>query len=214
MKIVPAILADTIEDCRRMLKQAESFTNYVQIDLMDGVFVPSRSFSADQVNVIESSVLFEIHLMVKNPSALMKKINHPHLRRVIFHFESDVNHLEFIREIKERGAEAGLAINPGTPFEAFRAISEHVNHLLFLTVEPGYYGSPFREDVLKKIEETRRAFPNKFIEVDGGISLDNLKLFVDLGVDAVCVGSRIFLKGAPAENYRRFVSRVEELKVR
>ena len=212
MKIVPAILADTLENCQRMLRQAESFTDYVQIDVMDGVFVPSKSFSPDQINLIITPLSFELHLMVKDPSAFMKKINHPRLKQVIFHFESHVSHLEFMREMKERGIETGLAINPGTSLVEFKAMAEHAENLLFLTVDPGYYGSPFREDVLEKIEETRRVFPNKFLEVDGGVSLDNLNRFVDLGVDAVCVGSRIFLKGSPEENYRRFVTKAKGLK--
>ena len=88
---------------------------------------------------------------------------------------------------------------------------DQVESLLFLTVDPGYYGSPFRMEVLEKIEKTKRLFPDKPISVDGGISLDNLKLFIDLNVEAVCVGSRIFLKGIPKENYMEFINKVKEM---
>lgn len=88
------------------------------------------------------------------------------------------------------------------------------NHwkLLFLTVDPGYYGGTFQARVLKKIEEARKIFPDEVISVDGGVSLDNLSLFKDIGVDAVCVGSRIFLKGVPEENYMKFVDKAKELE--
>ena len=86
--------------------------------------------------------------------------------------------------------------------------------LLFLTVDPGAYGSPFKVEVLKKIEEARRIFPNKVISVDGGVSLDNLKSFMYIGVDSVCVGRRIFLKGNPEENYRQFAKKLEECEDR
>jgi len=88
------------------------------------------------------------------------------------------------------------------------------NHwkLLFLTVDPGYYGGTFQAHVLKKIEEARKISPDKVISVDGGVSLDNLSLFKDIGVDAVCVGSRIFLGGIPEENYMKFINRMKELE--
>jgi len=212
MEIVPAILAENFDDCVKMLRQAESFTNYVQIDVMDGMFVPSKSFSLENINRVDTSIFFEVHLMVKDPLSLMAHIHHPQLKKVIFHVESDGNPLDFIKQMKERELMAGMAINPGTPIDRFKKVSEHLDTLLFLTVDPGAYGSPFKHEVLGKIEEVKKIFPNKVISVDGGISLDNLKLFVDLAVDYVCVGSRIFLKGDPKENYLKFVNKVKELR--
>lgn len=212
MEIVPAILADNYEACLKMIKQAESFARYVQIDLMDGIFVPSRSFSGEMINGIDTTIFFEIHLMIQDPHSLMARIHHPHLKKAIFHFESDVSCLDFVREMEERGISTGMALNPGTQIKEFREMAEKVETLLFLAVDPGAYGSPFRPEVLKKIEETRRLFPNKMISVDGGISLDNLKLFRDIGVDSVCVGSRIFLKGLPEENYKQFTNKIKEME--
>jgi ribulose-phosphate 3-epimerase len=152
--------------------------------------------------------------MVKHPSAFMSRINNPSLKKVIFHFESKVKHLDFINRIKENRIGAGMAINPETKISKFRDIAGHVDTLLFLTVDPGQYGSPFRPDVLKKIEESRQIFPDKIISVDGGVSIENLRLFFDLGVDYVCVGSRIFLKGNPEENYKLFKKKLAELEVK
>ena len=150
--------------------------------------------------------------MVKDPLSLMAHIHHPQLKKVIFHVESDGNPMDFVKQMNERDLLAGLAINPGTPVDKFKKVSEHMDTLLFLTVDPGAYGSPFKHEVLRNIEEVRKIFPNKVISVDGGISLDNLKLFVDLAVDYVCVGSRIFLKGDPKENYLTFVNKVKALR--
>jgi ribulose-phosphate 3-epimerase len=213
MEIVPAILAENFEDCYKMIRQAESFTHYVQIDLMDGVFVPSQSFSGEKINDIDTTIFFEIHLMIQDPQSLMARIHHPHLKKVIFHIESSTNHLDFIHQMKERGIQMGVAMNPGTHIDKFIDILEKGETLLFLTVDPGWYGSPFRPEVLKKIEEARNIFPDKIISVDGGVSLDNLKLFMDLGVDYVCVGSRIFLKGVPEENYKQFINKIKEMEV-
>jgi ribulose-phosphate 3-epimerase len=214
MKIVPAILAENYDDFLLRLKQAESFADYVQIDFMDGFFVPFNSFPAEKINSISTPLSFEIHLMVKHPSAFMSRINNPRLKKVIFHFESKVRHLDFINRIKENRIGAGMAINPETKISEFRDIAGHVDTLLFLTVNPGQYGSPFRPDVLKKIEESRQIFPDKIISVDGGVSIENLRLFFELGVDYVCVGSRIFLEGDPEEHYKLFKKKLTELEVK
>lgn len=114
--------------------------------------------------------------------------------------------------MEERGILIGMALNPGTQIEQFREAAEPMETLLFLTVYPGAYGSPFRPEVLEKIEETRRLSPRKRIAVNGGVSLDNLKQFMEIGVDSVCVGSRIFLKGTPEDNYRQFVNQIKEME--
>lgn len=212
MEIIPAILAQEFGDCLKMVKQAESFTSYVQIDLMDGLFVPSRSFSGEAINDLQTTIFFEVHIMVQDPQDLMSRIRHPHLKQVIFHFESNVRHLQFIRQMEERGISTGMAINPGTQINEFKEIAERVDTLLFLAVDPGAYGSPFKPEVLKKVEESRCLLPHKRISVDGGISLDNLKLFKEIGVDSVCVGSRIFQKGFPEENYKQFKNKIRELE--
>jgi ribulose-phosphate 3-epimerase len=212
MKIVPAILSETFDDFLLRLKQAESFTDYVQIDIMDGFFVPTTSFQLNKINMVKTPLSFEIHLMVKHPSALMSNISNPGIKKVIFHFESDVKHLDFINKMKENGFSTGMAINPETKLYDFKKIAEQVDTLLFLTVDPGQYGSPFRPEVLNKVADARCIFPEKIISVDGGVSLDNLHFFIDIGVDYVCVGSRIFLDDNPENSYRLFTKKIAELE--
>ena len=199
MKIVPAILAERENDFCFLMKQAEAFTDYVQIDIMDGFFVPSRSFPVSALNRLKTSLDFEIHLMVKHPSAFMIQIDHPRLRRVIYHV------------LRKRGIEPGIAIKPETPLDESYHLREHIDTMLFMTVDPGYYGSPFKPEVLDRIKETRFRFSKILIGADGGVSLDNLHLFINAGVDYVCVGSRIFIGNNPGENYRRFLRGLKEI---
>jgi len=213
MKIVPAILAENFDEFVMRLRQAESFADYVQIDLMDGAFVPSLTFPPGELNGIRTSLSFEIHLMVKHPFAYMSNIFNPHLKKVIFHFESDVKHLDFIDQMKKRGLDIGMAVKPETEIEEFKDSAEHVDSLLFLTVAPGSYGNSFRPEVMEKIRKARDLFKAKILSADGGVSLDNLKLFLEAGLDYVCVGSRIFLAGKPKENYEMFVRKLNELEV-
>lgn len=214
MNIVPAILAEDLDDFLLRLKQAESFATYVQIDIMDGIFVPSRSFPEEKINDINTSLFFEIHLMVKDPFDFMKRINHSHLKKVIFHFESDVKPLDFIHHVQKNGIAAGMAIKPEIEIEECMEIAKHVDTLMFLTVDPCCYGNPFKPEVLQKIEKARNIFIDKTISADGGVSLENLGSFLNIGVDYVCVGSRIFLNSNPENSYNQFVKKIAELKAR
>ncbi len=209
MKIVPAILSETFEDFLSRLKEAESFADYIQIDVMDGAFVPTRSFPVEKINTADIALPFEVHLMVNDPLSFLSRINQPGLRKVIFHFEAATDRAGLVGSIRERGLVPGMAIKPETALEQFREDAAQVDTLLFLTVDPCCYGHPFKPEVLGKVAEARKAFPSKTIAVDGGVSLGNLKKFLHLGVDYVCVGSRIFLDGEPEENYRLFVKELE-----
>ena len=214
MKIVPSVLAENFDDLLLRLRHAESFTDYVQIDLMDGEFVSSLSFPAERLNEIKTSLSFEIHLMVKNPFAYMSRIFNPSLRKVFFHFESEVNNREFVDQMRKRGLEVGMAVKPGTEIEEFKEAADGVDSLLFLTVDPGSYGSPFRPEVLERIRKVRAMFKSKILSADGAVSLENLKLFREAGLDYVCVGSRIFLTEDPKISYKAFVRKVRDLEAR
>ncbi len=212
MKIVPSILAERLDDFVARLREAASFADYVQIDIMDGVFVESKSFPVEEINSVDTPLAFEVHLMVTDPLSSMTKIAHPGLRKVIFHFEAVADHGALINDIRTRGLVAGMAVNPETKMEEFGKVAENVDTLLFLTVDPCCYGHPFKPEVLKKIAEARKVFPDMVIAADGGVSRDNLKAFRDIGVDYVCVGSRIFLDGDAGENYRLFLEKLHELE--
>ena len=214
MRIVPAVLASEFHDFLLKIRQAESFTDYIQIDLMDGVFVETVSFPAEKINEVVTSLSFEVHLMASDPISFMSKINNRGLKEVIFHFEAEVDHADIISRIKARGLLAGMAIKPETGLDKFRDAAGQADTLLFLTVDPCCYGHPFKPEVLKKVSEARKIFPDKVIAVDGGVSLDNLEDFLSIGVDYVCVGSRIFQKGDPGENYGLFVETLRELESR
>jgi ribulose-phosphate 3-epimerase len=212
VKIVPSILAGNLNDFLPLIRQAESFTDYVQIDLMDGLFVPTKSIPPDAINSIETPLSFEVHLMFNDPGSVIEGIDHPGLKKVIFHIESDGDHHEIMARLGRRGIGIGIAINPGTEIDRIRELAADAATLLFMTVDPGRYGSPFIPAVLDKVKEARKPFIEKIIAVDGGVSVDNLGLFVQAGVDYACVGSRIFLGGNPAENYRTFVQRLNQLE--
>lgn len=209
VKIVPAILTDNPAVLERMVRQAKSFTDYVQIDIMDGRFVPSRSVIREQVAGLSIKLRWEAHLMVTHPEEYLEVFQQAGASKIIFHREATASPHEVISRIKNLGLEAGLAINPETPVSAIIPCINDVDSILLLTVNPGFYGSQFIPEVMDKVTELRNIQPGIEIGVDGGIKESNIKEIASVGVDYICVGSAIFLQADPAESYRRLQSLVQ-----
>ena len=205
MKIIPALLTDNPQDFKLMLAQAETFTDFVQIDFMDGSFVPSKSIGPEDLAEIKMGIGWEAHLMVKDPIHSLSSLNRAGLKRAIFHWEADPRPESIVSAIRDLGLAVGLAINPETSLSQFERIVPQIDSVLFLSVHPGFYGSPFIGEVLEKIREFRSHFPSTLIGIDGGISLDNIQRVKSSGVDYACVGSRIFRHDNPRKRYEEFV---------
>lgn len=210
MEIFPTILTDKLDDLLKMVQQAEGFAKFIQIDVMDGIFVPSKSFSLEELGELHTNLSCELHLMVKEPIDYIDTLNWDCLKRIIFHFEATSEPEKVISEIQDKGIEAGMAVSPGTTFKEFEYLMPKVDSILFLSVDPGHYGSSYRPEVLEKIKEVRKAYPAKTLGIDGGVSLDNLKDIMDSQVNYASVGSRIFLHEDPAESYKTFVRKIAE----
>ncbi|HEY50258.1 MAG TPA: ribulose-phosphate 3-epimerase [Dehalococcoidia bacterium] len=209
VKIVPAILTDDPAALEKMVRQAKSFTDYVQIDIMDGRFVPSQSIIREQVAGLSIKLRWEAHLMVTHPEEHLEVFQQAGASKIIFHHEATASPTEVISRIKNLGLEAGLAINPETPVSAIVPCINDVDSILLLTVNPGFYGSQFIPEVMDKVTELRNIQPGIEIGVDGGIKESNIKEIASVGVDYICVGSAIFLQADPAESYRRLQSLVQ-----
>ena len=210
MRIVPAILTNTLDDFNEMIEIAGGFTDYVQVDLMDGAFVPSESISSDALKGLKFSLNVEAHLMVKRPKDYLSVLKSTGTKKVIFHFEAEANPQALIRSITDMGMEAGLAVNPETSVSQFEFLVPHIDSLLFLSVDPGFYGSPFIPEILNKIRSFRSQYSSLYVGIDGGISLENIKDVKAAGVDYACVGSRIFMQPDPGESYKAFLNRIDE----
>jgi ribulose-phosphate 3-epimerase len=213
MKIVPAILTESSDECVYLMRLAQSFTDYIQIDIMDGLFVPTRSFSPEALNGISTSLSLELHLMVKDPLSTVRCLKSKNIRKIIFHAETLNSYEPIIDEIRSMGISPGVAVKPETELNRFIGSVALLDTILFLTVDPGNYGSPFRPEVLKIVTRARNLFPAGEIGVDGAVSLDNLKSFVDIGVDYACVGSRIFRSESPKASYLHFIQKLKEIEV-
>jgi ribulose-phosphate 3-epimerase len=205
IRIVPAILTDDPSALEKFVRAAEGFTDFVQIDIMDGEFVPSHSISFKDIIPLTPKFKWEAHLMVQNPENYLEGFKQAGAKKIVFHFEAKTNYVKIIKAAQKLKMKVGLAVNPKTPIKDFAPIVMLVDSILFLSVEPGFYGAKFVPEVLDKIIEFRKLFPGVKTDIDGGVKEDNIEAIAKTGVNAICVGSAIFNQPDPAAAYRRLV---------
>jgi ribulose-phosphate 3-epimerase len=203
--VVPALLTDKKEELQSMLDLCAKFTDFAQIDIMDGDFVPSKSITAEELKFVRAPIGNEAHLMVKDPLTWLEPFKALGCSRIIYHFEALSAHERVIREIRRHGFKVGLAVKPQTKLSEFKALVPLVDCLLFMSVNPGFYGAPFIPDVLNGIKEFKKAFPDKIAGIDGGVKKENLQEIIESGVDYVCVGSAILKAQDPQAAYRELL---------
>ncbi len=211
IRIVPAILTDDPAALEKLARQAEGFTDFVQVDIMDGKFVPSKSVTCGQVAAVKIKIAWEAHLMVYHPEDCLADFRRAGAEKIVFHFEAAPDPEKIIRQIRGLGAKVGLAVNPETPVTAITPLVKKVDSVLFLAVHPGFYGAAFIPEVLDKIAAFRKAYPKMEVGIDGGVKEDNIISIARSGVDVICIGSALFRAPQPAEAYKRLSELVRNI---
>ncbi len=209
-QVVPAILTDDSKALERMARQAETFTNRVQFDIMDGEFVPSTSITDKHLAKLSLKLDWEAHLMVNNPQNYLKSFKQAGAKKIVFHYEASQQPLEVISLARQLGLTVGLAINPDTPVSAILSLADRVDSVLFLSVHPGFYSKEFIAEVLDKIADFHTTYPAMETGIDGGIKQGNIARVARSGVDFIYIGSAIFLQPDPSQSYRHLVALTEE----
>jgi ribulose-phosphate 3-epimerase len=203
VRVIPAVLTENPDSLKKMLQQAETFTDYVQVDIMDGCFVPSHSVTWKDIAALPTRLQWEVHLMVEKPEKQLDNYQQAGARKAVFHFETAADPGAVIKVARQLGLQAGLAINPETPVKKILPFIDKVDSVLFLSVHPGFYGAQFIPAVLDKIAELRRSCPTLTIGIDGGIKERNIAQIAASGVNEIFVGSAIFLAPDPARAYQK-----------
>jgi len=211
VRVVPAILTASPVELTRLVSLANGFAPFVQVDIMDGIFVPTRSVEVTDLRKQRILFEWEAHLMVADPIVFLEPFRDAGATRVVFHVESVDDPSVVISRARALGLGVGLAVNPPTPVAAIEPFLKDVDSVLLMTVYPGYYGAPFVPEVMAKVSQVRGACPGVEIGVDGGIKEGNLVDVARHGVDAVCVGSAVFSSPDPAASYSRLVALAQEL---
>jgi len=209
IRVVPAILTDDPIALGKMVLQTETFTDFAQFDIMDGRFVPSRSVSCKEIASLGTKLTWEAHLMVLHPESYLEEFQQAGAQKIVFHYEATPSPDQVIRQIKKLGMMAGLALNPESPVEAIRPLLGELDSLLFLSVNPGFYGAKFIPEVLDKIIAFRKIHPRMETGIDGGVKDSNIMQIAETGVNVIYVGSAILMQPDPVEAYRRLVRLAE-----
>ncbi len=206
IRAVPAILTADPAELATLVRQTESFTDYAQMDVMDGKFVPSRSVACADIAALKTSLRWEAHLMVEKPAACARDFKEAGAELIVFHYEATPQPADVIARIRELGVKVGLAVNPETTLEQVEPFVGSVDSVLFLSVNPGYYGAAFIPEVLDKIVAFRRAHPETEIGLDGGVKEANIAQIARTGVDVIYIGSAIFRQPDPGAAYRKLLA--------
>jgi len=188
-KIIPAIIAKTQEELDNLVSKVIRIVDIIQLDIMDNKFVPNTSLFFD-FKIPKTSCIFEAHLMIKDPMKWINK-NWKKVDTVLIHYESCNDHKKIISEIKNKGKKIGFVLNPETSIQRITNLIDDIDQVLIMTVNPGFYGSPFLPDMLDKIIELRKMKPDLNIEVDGGITDKTIGLVDKAGANMFVSGSYI-----------------------
>jgi ribulose-phosphate 3-epimerase len=193
--IAPSILSANLARLQEEVDSIEGYADWLQVDVMDGHFVPNLSFGAPVVKCINTKLIIDVHLMVTNPAYRVTEFLHAGAKHITFHAETIGNtadRMHIIEAIRKGGATAGIALKPATPIAEIQDIVDSVDLVLIMSVEPGFGGQVFMPEVVEKIRELRAAHPNLMIQVDGGINRETAQLCREAGANNLVAGNFIF----------------------
>lgn len=215
--LAPSLLAADFSILGEQIRETENLgAEYLHIDVMDGVFVPSISFGMPLIKSIRevSSQFFDVHLMIVDPIRYIKDFAECGADGITFHLEAAEDVDAVIDRIHEFGLKAGLSIKPGTPVEAVYPYLNKVEMILIMSVEPGFGGQAFMPEAYDRIRQLRKyidenEMPVK-IEVDGGVGKKNVRDIIEAGTDICVAGSAVFKKRSIRENISSFMEAFQE----
>lgn len=213
VKISPSILSADFSKLGEEVAAAEKAgAELIHVDVMDGHFVPNITIGPLVVKAIRdvTKLPFDVHLMIEDPDKYIKEFADSGADIITVHEEASVHLHRTIQNIKECGAKAGVSLNPATPLGSIEDILPNVDMVLIMSVNPGFGGQKFIPESIQKIKQLEEMISERKldveIEVDGGVTVDNVSEVDWAGADIVVMGSAFYT----SENYAATVKAVKE----
>ena len=197
VRIAPSILAADLLDLRHEIESIQT-ADYVHFDVMDGVFVPNLTFGPGILEQVKqcTDLPVDVHLMIADPDRRVQAYLDAGADIVSFHYEAQLHAHRTLYAIRDAGAMAAIALNPGTPASVLESLIEDVDMVLVMSVNPGFGGQSFIERTYDKLRAVRRMARehgvNPLIEVDGGVGAGNAQAIVRAGADVLVAGSSVY----------------------
>ncbi len=202
VRITPSILNADFAHLDSEIAKIAGVSDFIHLDIMDNVFVPNMTFDFQAATEIIKScpIPVDSHLMVADVDLIAIQYAEAGSASVTIHVEAATDIRSTLKEIKSHGARASIALKPKTPIHEYSQYLDLIDMVLIMTVEPGFGGQKFMENMMDKVRDTRKLIGGRpiWLQVDGGISLATIDIAREAGADTFVAGSAVFNADDPA----------------
>lgn len=203
IKISPSLLsADWMDLGKELDRLREWGADMVHCDVIDGLFAPNITFGMPMISALKrkSKLPLDVHLMIVEPERYIDKFISAGSDTIAFHPEASKKPHEVLEKIRSKGIKAGIALNPDVPVRVAEEFLDEIDYILLMGVFPGFGGQKFIPEVMDKIDESKKLIASRdiYVELDGGVTTENIAEMKKRGLDAAVAGNAVFAASDPA----------------